>query len=180
MCPFRSLLRWLHFHYNQHCLIKAAALCRDDIGDQEKWAAKFGATRIMHETEIRPYISDIEIQLSGEGPWNLSGEVIQQDTLDGGVQIVHVPGHTEGSLALWHASTKTMFTGDHLGWSEHAKRIDIFPRYNRAGVKRQVESVKKLLEYDFMHVLPGHGRRFTVKNASERLQMVSDVARVHA
>jgi hypothetical protein len=40
--------------------------------------------------------------------------------------------------------------------------------------------VKKLLEYDFMHVLPGHGRRFTVKNASERLQMVSDVARVHA
>ena len=50
--------------------------CSDDIGDQDKWAQRFGATRIMHETEIRPSINDIETQLQGEGPWNLAGETI--------------------------------------------------------------------------------------------------------
>jgi glyoxylase-like metal-dependent hydrolase (beta-lactamase superfamily II) len=149
--------------------------CSDDIGDQDKWARKFGATRIMHEAEIRPSISDIEVQLQGEGPWNLAGESIDQGSLDGGLQIIHVPGHTSGSIALWHEPTKAMFTGDHLGWSESVGRVSIFDRYNRGGVSQQLDSVRKLLEYDFMHVLPGHGRRFSVTDASDRLKMVNDL-----
>lgn len=153
--------------------------CRDDIGDQDRWAERFDATRIMHETEIRPSISDIEIQLQGEGPWNLAGEVIDQSALDGGIQIVHVPGHTAGSVALWHAPTKAMFTGDHLGWSSGAGRPSIFDAYNRGGVEEQLDSVRKLLDYDFMHVLPGHGRRFSVGDASGRLKMVNNLMKVH-
>lgn len=161
-------------------LFRGVYCCSDDIGDQDKWAKHFGATRIMHQAEIRPSISDIEIQLQGEGPWNLAGDTIDQSTLDGGVQLVHVPGHTKGSIAMWQSTTKVIFTGDHLGWSERVNRVSIFDRYNRAGVSRQLESVRKLLEYDFMHVLPGHGRRFSVKDASERLRMVNELVAVHA
>jgi hypothetical protein len=153
--------------------------CRDDVGDQDKWAKRFGATRIMHKSEIRPSIADIEVQLEGEGPWNLRGEQIHESDLDGGLQIVHVPGHTSGSIALWHAATKAMFTGDHLGWSERAGRVSIFERYNRFGVQKQLQSVQKLMNYDFLHVLPGHGRRFSVKDAAERLQMASTLVDIY-
>eukprot|EP00892_Ulva_mutabilis_P002630 jgi/Ulvmu1/12368/UM009_0014.1 len=147
----------------------------DDLGDHDLWAKHFGAQRVMHNTEIKRSIADIEVQLSGTGPWDLSGQAISPDALDGGLQIVHVPGHTSGSIALWHAPAKAMFTGDHLGWSERFGGPSIFPRYNRDGIAKQVESVEKMLEFDFLHVLPGHGRRFSVKDATERLKLVAQV-----
>lgn len=154
-------------------------ICRDDLADQDKWAERFGATRIIHSEEIYPGIDDIEIQLEGEGPWNLAGETVDQNTLDGGVQIVHVPGHTEGSITMWHEPTKAVFTGDHLGWSESVGRPSLFDRYNRGGISTQLKSVQKLLEYDFLHVLPGHGRRFSLKDATDRLKMFNDLVAVH-
>jgi glyoxylase-like metal-dependent hydrolase (beta-lactamase superfamily II) len=155
---------------------KELSLCSDDIGDHDKWAQHFGAMRVIHAKEIRPSIADIEVQLLGEGPWDLQGKVVGDDHLDGGVQLVHTPGHTSGSICLWHEPTKTMFTGDHLGYSERVGRVSIFPRYNRCGIEKQVESVQKLLQFDFLHVLPGHGRRFHVADAAERLRVLSQVA----
>jgi glyoxylase-like metal-dependent hydrolase (beta-lactamase superfamily II) len=154
----------------------AACACRDDISDHDRWAKHFGAPRVMHSAEIRPLIRDIEVQLQGTGPWDLQGNAIGEGELDGGVQLVHTPGHTRGSICLWHAATKAMFTGDHFGYSLRVGRPTIFPRYNRAGYEVQVESVRKLLNFDFEHVLPGHGRRFHVRGAEERLQVVNDTA----
>jgi glyoxylase-like metal-dependent hydrolase (beta-lactamase superfamily II) len=151
-------------------------LCRDDIGDHDKWAKHFGAVRVMHEKEIRPSIADIEVQLTGEGPWDVRGNTVVEGHLDGGVQLVHTPGHTSGSICLWHNPSKTIFTGDHLGYSERVGGVSIFPRYNRDGIGKQVESVQKLLHFDFLHVLPGHGRRFHVADAAERLRLVSELA----
>jgi glyoxylase-like metal-dependent hydrolase (beta-lactamase superfamily II) len=154
--------------------------CSDDVGDHEKWAGHFAAPRIMHVAEIRPDIADIEVQLRGTGPWDLEGSTVDRSQLDGGVQIIHVPGHTKGSICLWHAPTKVMFSGDHLGYSESYGGVSIFPRYNRGGVGEQLASVEKLLEYDFLHVLPGHGRRFSMKDATERLKMVATVKEAFA
>lgn len=151
--------------------------CRDDIGDHDKWAAHFAAPRIIHATEVRPAIADIEVQLSGTGPWDLSGAPIAPDALDGGVRLIHVPGHTAGCIALWHAPSRAVFTGDHLGWSERVGGVSIFPRYNRGGIAKQVESVDALLELDFLHVLPGHGRRFSVAGEEERREMAAQVRR---
>ena len=150
--------------------------CRDDISDHDKWAAHFGAPRVMHSDEIRASIRDVEIQLQGTGPWNLRGETVGEAELDGGVQLVHTPGHTTGCITMWHAPTKTVFTGDHFGYSLRVDRATIFPRYNRAGKELQVESVQKLLNFDWLHVLPGHGRRFHIADAAERLQVVNTTA----
>jgi glyoxylase-like metal-dependent hydrolase (beta-lactamase superfamily II) len=128
----------------------------------------------MHKTEIQRSIQDIEVQLEGKGPWNLLGDKVSGNELEGGMLIVHTPGHTTGSICLWHETTKTMFTGDHLGYSEEG-RATIFPRYNQFDLKTQLESVRKLLDFDFQHILPGHGRRFHVDGAEEREQIVAGV-----
>ena len=126
----------------------------------------------MHSNDVQPRISDIEIQLQGTGPWDLSGQQIDESELDGGIQLVHTPGHTNGCICMWHADTKTMFTGDHWAWSLRVGRQSIFPGVNRGGIEKQVKSVQKLLAFDFEHVLPGHGRRFHVDSAAEREQVV--------
>lgn len=149
--------------------------CRDDLGDQDKWAEHFGATRIIHRDEVRPHIADIELQLTGGGPWDLAGRQVSRDALDGGVRLIHVPGHTSGSIALWHAPSRAIFTGDHLAWSSTTDSVSIFPRYNFHSIERQVESVEALLELDFLHVLPGHGRRFSVEGEEGRREMVARV-----
>lgn len=64
--------------------------------------------------------------------------------------------------------------GDHFGFSYTKGRASIFPRYNRHGRKLQVENVEKLLQFDFEHVLPGHGRRFFVHDAQERRQALEE------
>lgn len=70
-------------------------------------------------------------------------------------------------------ATKSMFTGDHLGYSESVGHMTLFPRYRHGDVDTQVESAKKLLNWDVMHILPGHGRRQHFKDAAHRLQLIS-------
>jgi hypothetical protein len=41
---------------------------------------------------------------------------------------------------------------------------------------KQVESVQKLLQFDLLLALPGHGHRFHVADAAERLCVVSHAA----
>lgn len=43
-------------------------------------------------------------------------------------------------------------------------------RYNWYSVEQQLQSVHKLLQYDFLHVLPGHGRRASFLDAVQREQ----------
>lgn len=43
----------------------------------------------------------------------------------------------------------------------------------------QLDSVAKLLQYDWLHVLPGHGRPAHLKDAAHRLQAVSDLLNRH-
>ena len=59
-------------------------------------------------------------------------------------------------------------TGDHVSYSARVGGLSIFPRYNHHSKAVQMESVRKLLDYDFLHVLPGHGRRISFENAAER------------
>ena len=51
----------------------------------------------------------------------------------------------------------------------------IFHDFNWYSVPLQVESVQKLLQYDFLNVLPGHGREIHLKDAAQRLKAVSDL-----
>lgn len=43
----------------------------------------------------------------------------------------------------------------------------------------QVENVRKLLDYDWVHLLPGHGRPMRLKDAAHRLQLVTSLLQKH-
>jgi len=48
-------------------------------------------------------------------------------------------------------------------------------RYNWHSVAQQLDSVAALRPLDFLHVLPGHGRRASFANASERQQRLEEL-----
>lgn len=105
--------------------------------------------------------SQCEVVLEGEGPWALP---------DGGgdVQLVFTPGHTAGCVSLLYRPDKALLTGDHLAWSHRMQRLTIFRAYNWHSVELQLASVAALRRLDFLHVLPGHGRRARFADAADR------------
>lgn len=81
-------------------------LCRDDVGDHAKWAAKFEANRIIHKSEVNEIQGTVhcETQLEGSGPWFL-----EDGSKD--VEFILVPGHSTGSICMFHSPTKALFSG---------------------------------------------------------------------
>lgn len=79
--------------------------------------------------------------------------------LDGGAKVLHVPGHTAGSVALYVPGRKVLFTGDAAGSA--LRRVGPpsgpFGLFNedRAQVR---ESFRKLAELDFEVACFGHGK----------------------
>lgn len=62
----------------------------------------------------------IETQLQGSGPWDFSGQALQDSaggSSSGGQElkrelvIVHTPGHTRGHTCLYYAPSKVLFAG---------------------------------------------------------------------
>ena len=78
--------------------------------------------------------------------------------LDGGAQVVHVPGHTMGSIALYVPSRRLLFAGDAavnaLGIGPPSGPFGLFNE-DREQVR---ESFRKLAQLDFEVACFGHGR----------------------
>ena len=52
-----------------------------------------------------------------------------------------------------------LFSGDHVWWSPHRKRLVASRSVCWDSWEDQTESMRRLLDYRFEWVLPGHGRR---------------------
>lgn len=128
---------------------------KDDVADVEKYAAHFGAKRIIHRADLEAVpdaewiIEDVE-----------SSQVLPQ------FQIIPVPGHTAGSMALLYKN-RFLFTGDHLWWD--SKQLLLRAPSQLVWRKRVLlDSLQKLLDYRFEWVLAGHGDR--VRLPAEAMQ----------
>jgi glyoxylase-like metal-dependent hydrolase (beta-lactamase superfamily II)/ferredoxin len=138
---------------------------RDDVADHEKFKQHFGCKRIIHKNDKTFSIRDIEIGLDGS-------EAIQ---IEPGLLIIPVPGHTKGHSVLLYRE-KFLFTGDHLAYSPGLKNLYAFKDTCWYSWSEQIKSMKKLLDYSFEWVLPGHGRRFNTDKKTMRLQLEKCVA----
>ena len=118
----------------------------DDIADHEKYAARFGCTRIMHAADGAER-RGIERIVEGKAEIWLDGELC----------VVPVPGHTRGHMVLLYRD-KYLFTGDHLAWSPARGTLTAFRSVAWYSWAEQTRSMEKLLERRFEWVLPGHGR----------------------
>ncbi|MBW4577443.1 MAG: MBL fold metallo-hydrolase [Aphanothece sp. CMT-3BRIN-NPC111] len=138
---------------------------RDDVTDHHKFRKHFGCDRILHTDEISADTRDVEIQLSGSNPVQL--------TLD--LLIIPVPGHTKGHTVLLY-NNKFLFTGDHLAWSDELKQLIAFRNACWYSWPEQLKSMRQLGNYAFEWVLPGHGRRYHADLETMRNQMQQCVA----
>jgi glyoxylase-like metal-dependent hydrolase (beta-lactamase superfamily II)/ferredoxin len=119
---------------------------KDDVADADKYAAHFGAERIIHRADADA-VPAAERVIDGEETVWAGSEF----------RIVPVPGHTAGSMALLYRE-RFLFTGDHLWWNPHSKSLE---SPTRLIWKKWilVDSIRKLLDYRFEWVLAGHGDR---------------------
>lgn len=122
---------------------------RDDIADHQKFAEHFQCQRILHADDISADTRNVEIQLTGLEPFTLTEDIL----------IIPVPGHSKGHTVLLYKN-KFLFTGDHLAWSENLHQLNAFRDFCWYSWTEQIKSMRKLANYSFEWVLPGHGRRF--------------------
>jgi glyoxylase-like metal-dependent hydrolase (beta-lactamase superfamily II)/ferredoxin len=119
---------------------------RDDVADHEKFHEHFGCRRIIHRADSRGI--ETEQLLDGQ-------EVVE---LDQDLVVIPVPGHTRGHVVLLYKN-KFLFTGDHLAWSDNRGGLIAFRDVAWYSWPEQTKSMKRLLDFRFEWVLPGHGRR---------------------
>uniref|UniRef100_A0ACD5V528 Uncharacterized protein n=1 Tax=Avena sativa TaxID=4498 RepID=A0ACD5V528_AVESA len=121
----------------------------DDVADHRKWAKELKCERIIHSGDVVDITADVEWKLTGNGPWNIGTDF----------ELIHTPGHTEGSVCLLYKPLKALFTGDHVAKSEESDDLNLFRIYSKQSVTLQLDSMRKLLDADFVWYLPGHGYR---------------------
>lgn len=132
---------------------------QDDVADHAAYRARFGCERIMHRADG---MSGMERLVDGEAPIALAEDLL----------LIPTPGHTAGSMCLLYR--EFLFTGDHLWWNPEKQRLSASKSYNWHSWARQLESLEKLLAFDFTWVLPGHGY---LHKAESPLAMRSDLER---
>jgi glyoxylase-like metal-dependent hydrolase (beta-lactamase superfamily II)/ferredoxin len=137
---------------------------KDDVADAEKYAAHFGAKRMIHRADVEA-VPDAEWIIEGAD----SIPVMPQ------FQIIPVPGHTAGSMALLYKN-RFLFTGDHLWWDSAQKRLSA-PSQLVWRKHVLVNSIQKLLDYSFEWVLAGHGDRTHLPAHEMRAQLQALVER---
>ncbi|MBP0003379.1 MAG: MBL fold metallo-hydrolase [Cyanobacteria bacterium SBC] len=133
---------------------------RDDIADHQKFHDRFGCDRILHRDDMDSELRNIEIQLSGSEPISFAPDVL----------LLPVPGHTLGHVVLLYRE-KFLFSGDHLAWSPSLNNLYAFRRFCWYSWDAQIESMKRLAQYSFEWVLPGHGRRIHLDRSTMSQQM---------
>jgi len=135
---------------------------RDDVADAEKYAERFGADRIIHRLELSAQPAAERI-IDGFDPVELSP----------GFLVIPTPGHTRGHCALL-AENRFLFSGDHIWWSRNRGRLNASRDVCWHSWREQLDSVRRLENYSFEWVLPGHGERIYFPRA----EMVRQIARL--
>jgi glyoxylase-like metal-dependent hydrolase (beta-lactamase superfamily II) len=88
----------------------------------------------------------------------------------GGIKVLHLPGHTPGSICLLLQQEGVIIVGDVL---VHRFGLRLPTRFFTVDIPQEIESVRKLVSLDFDIVCFGHGRPIT-KNARSAVARYAD------
>jgi glyoxylase-like metal-dependent hydrolase (beta-lactamase superfamily II)/ferredoxin len=137
---------------------------RDDVADHDKFAKHFGLTRVMHRRDAPVHGGPMERFLEGDDPVELLP----------GFTAIPTPGHTAGHMCF-HLRSPTgniLFTGDHLAYDDEAGRLEAWPDVCWHDWGEQTASMRRLADWEFDWVLPGHGRRGHLPAANMRTEVL--------
>lgn len=116
---------------------------QDDVADHQKFHERFGCERVLHRDDV--HRRSIEVQPEGDLE------------IDEDLRMIWTPGHTKGHAVFLYRD-RFLFTGDHLAWDERRNRLYAFRSACWYSWSEQIRSMRRLLDYRFEWVLPGHGR----------------------
>jgi glyoxylase-like metal-dependent hydrolase (beta-lactamase superfamily II) len=152
----------------------------DHIGDNARVADHTGAQIAAHRldwqrlTDPQPIWAPFEIPPSVPAIELAEGGVIQFGEIQ--LQVLHTPGHTEGSVCLYAADDGLLFSGDTLfagGWG----RVDL----PGGSPEQMVESITRLTTLeDPLQVRPGHGPNTTIGRERPWMELVRSSGRLLA
>lgn len=155
-----------HYHY-------------DHTGNVAALVERTGATFCAH-AEDAPYIDGRVMWMRVKGiagnfidpnkshyALKVDRELRAGDTIAaaGGMEVVHAPGHTPGSIALHARARRVLFAGDAF---MHIAGLTLAPSMTSHDLGEARQSVARLARLDFDVALPGHGRAI-VGRANEKL-----------
>jgi len=83
----------------------------------------------------------------------------------GSLKVIHLPGHTPGSIALYDAEKKALYVGDALKYD--GIKLSESPRLFSNDFKLSRLSLRKLIGLDFNALMPGHGRPLVSPDAPD-------------
>jgi glyoxylase-like metal-dependent hydrolase (beta-lactamase superfamily II) len=115
-----------------------------------------GAEVLIHEEDALG-LTDENVCLSmhyGErAPHIPPARYIQEGDIIDGLEVIHTPGHTIGSICLYEAATNSLISGDTVFGNGEYGRYDL-PTGNREAL---IASIEKLKDYRIDGVYCGHG-----------------------
>ena len=80
--------------------------------------------------------------------------IIRDTTINLGeeIQLLSIPGHTPGDIAVYHPRSKVLFAGDAI-----LEGMDPYIRPDSISIKTWIRNLERLRELDIEWILPGHG-----------------------
>jgi hydroxyacylglutathione hydrolase len=152
----------------------------DHIGDNAAVAEHTGAQIAVHPLD-RDRLADPKPLWA---PFPILPSIPAVELAEGGeirfgglrLQVMHTPGHTEGSVCLYDADGGRLFSGDTLfagGWG----RVDL----PGGSADQMVDSIARLAGLDDpLRVLPGHGPSSTIGRERGWMDLVRTSGRLFA
>lgn len=159
----------------------------DHSGGASKVAAQTGALVMAHEDEVPaisktqpiPASSIFQASLNWLGEHTVlprprcqvdhllkDGEIL--DALDG-IMVIHAPGHSAGSLCLYHPERQILFCGDAI-FNKHPltqkRGIGLYMRLLTLNVDQARQTAHELADLPVQVLCPGHGEPI-VENAGQ-------------
>ena len=105
----------------------------------------------------------VDIQLAG-------GEVLEPL---GGLEVIHTPGHTPGSISLFSAQKRLLIVGDALNKRRQTLRLP--PKMVSANQAQAMNSIRRMAQLDFDILCLGHGRPLTNDTHNKMMDLLNKI-----
>ena len=157
----------------------------DHVGNVAELAQRSGARVLAHRDDV-PYIEQTESLPPGSSvsrrllnwmservfktaPCKVDQILQDGDVVDmfGGLQVIHTPGHTPGSIVFYQPERRILFCGDVLF---NQSSLQLAPSFFSLNVPQARESAQKLASLPVEMLCLGHGEPI-LENAGERIRL---------
>jgi glyoxylase-like metal-dependent hydrolase (beta-lactamase superfamily II) len=91
----------------------------------------------------------------------------------GGIEIISVPGHSDGNLTYYLRDEKAMVVGDTIFGDDDGNLSNPPAKYSK-DVEMAAREIRRLLDYDFDKLLLAHGKNI-LRNAKEEVEKLVNV-----